>query len=129
MLQTLHAKGFETDLQSVDRDKRAYLAWQKGFQEHNIRLYRQAQLLKEAAQLIETESKIDHPPEGTKDTTDAAAAAYFSAIYSKEVRLLAIPQANVAVTGISPMANARPGDPFCLFSWYKGRTPHGHTIK
>jgi hypothetical protein len=58
MLQSLQAKGFNTDLQSVDRDKRAYLAWQGGFQEHCIRLYRQAQLLKEAAELIEVGDKI-----------------------------------------------------------------------
>lgn len=73
LLQTLHAKGFNTELQSVDRDKRAYHAWQGGFQEGCIRLYPQVQLLKEAAELVELEAKIDHRPNGTKDTTDAAA--------------------------------------------------------
>ena len=70
LLQTLHAKGFNTELQSVDRDKRAYHAWQGGFQEGCIRLYPQVQLLKEAAELVELEAKIDHRPNGTKDTTN-----------------------------------------------------------
>ena len=116
MLQTLQAKGFQTGLQSVDRDKRAYLAWQGGFQEHCIRLYRQAQLWKEAAELIETDSKIDHPPGGTKDTTDAAAGAYLSAILSDEIRSLATPPGPPVVNGISPHANASPEDPFGFFN-------------
>ena len=124
MLQTLHAKGFKTDLQSVERDKRAYLAWQGGFQERCIRLYPQPQLLKEAAELIELESKIEHPPNGgTKDTTDAAAAAYLSAISSDEIRSLTMPQTPPVLVGISLMANAAPQDPFGFFSRIKPRQP------
>lgn len=124
MLQTLQAKGFPTRLQSVDRDKRAYLAWQGGFQDHCIRLYPQAQLLKEAAALIELDSKIDHPlGGGTKDTTDAAAAAFLSAISSDEIRSLAIPPGAPAVFGIWPMANASAQDPFGFFNRIKPRPP------
>jgi hypothetical protein len=116
MLQTLYAKGIKTARQSVDRDKRAYLAWQGGFQEGGIRLYPQAQLLKEAAALIETEEKIERPPDGTKDTTDAAAGAYLNAITSEEVTTLTVSQAAAAVVGISPHANASPEDPFGFFN-------------
>ena len=115
MLQSLHAKGFLTDLQSVDRDKRAYLAWQAGFQEHNIRLYLQTQLLTEAGELIDTGSKIDHPPGGTKDTTDAAAGAYLNTITSEETLSLSVPQTPSFVGGISPHANCAPEDPFGFF--------------
>lgn len=121
MLQTLYAKGIKTARQSVDRDKRAYLAWQGGFQEGGIRLYPQAQLLKEAAALIETEEKIERPPDGTKDTTDAAAGAYLNAIASEEVRTLTVPQAPPAVVGISLHANASPEDPFGFYIKLKRR--------
>ncbi len=123
MLQTLHSRGFDTDLQSVDRDKRAYLAWLGAFQEHCIRLYRQAQLLKEAAELIETEWKIVHPPDGTKDTTDAAAGAYFNAITSDEVESLGGPQGPSALVGISYVGNASPQDPFGFFAKIPARKP------
>ncbi len=119
MLQTLEARGIRTGNLSVDRDKRAYLAWQGGFQERAIRLYRQSQLLKEAAELIETETKIDHPPNGgTKDTTDAASGAYLNAISSEEVRNLAAPRPSVIV-GLSRFANASPEDPFGLYTRLK----------
>jgi hypothetical protein len=116
MLQTLYAKGIKTARQSVDRDKRAYLAWQGGFQGGLIRLYPQAQLLQEAAELIETEEKIERPPNGTKDTTDAAAGAYLNAITSEEVTTLNVPQAPSVVVGISPHANASPDDPFGMYT-------------
>jgi hypothetical protein len=120
MLQTLYAKGFKTGEQSVDRDKRAYLAWKGGFQEGCIRLYPQAQMLKEASELLEQETKIDHPQNGgSKDTTDAAAGAFLSAISSDEVRTLCTPQAPPVVVGISPHANASPEDPFGFFIRYK----------
>jgi hypothetical protein len=127
MLQTLHAKGFKTELQSVDRDKRAYLAWQGGFQEGCIRLYRQAQLLKEAAELIELEAKVDHSPNGTKDTTDAAAGAFLSAISSDEVQTLCTSQAPPVFVGISPHANASPDDPFGFYIRLK-RQPKTHFL-
>src|ERR1035437_9217369 len=92
-----------------------------------VRLYQQAQLLKEAAVLIETEEKIERPPDGTKDTTDAAAGAYLNAIASEEVRTLTVPQAPPAVVGISLHANASPEDPFCFFIRLK-RHPREHFI-
>jgi hypothetical protein len=115
MLQTLQAKGIKTANLSVDRDKRAYLAWQGGFQEHSIRLYRQPQLLREAAELIELEKKIDHSPNGTKDTSDAAAGAFLNAISSDEVYNLTVSHAPPAILGVSPFANASPDDPFGFF--------------
>jgi len=107
--------------ESVDREKRAYLAWQGGFQENCIRLYWQTQLLQEAAELIELDTKIVHQPNGTKDTTDAAAGAYLNAISSEEVRNLTIPLEPPAVVGISPSSNASPDDPFGLFVGLKPR--------
>lgn len=83
-LQTLEARGFEVDKLSIDRDKSVYTAWRTGFEEHRIRLHRNEQMIREAEQLLEMDKKYDHPPEGSKDTTDAAAGAYFNAVNSDE---------------------------------------------
>ena len=83
-LQTLESRGYEVDKLPIDRDKSVYTAWRAGFEEHRIRLYRNEQMIREAEQLLEMDKKYDHPPDGSKDTTDAAAGAYFNAINSDE---------------------------------------------
>lgn len=83
-LQSLEARGFEVDKLSIDRDKSVYVTWRTGFEEHRIRLYRNEQMLREAVELLEMDKKYDHPPDGSKDTTDAAAGAYFNAVNSDE---------------------------------------------
>jgi hypothetical protein len=114
--QTLYAEGIATECRSVDRDKKAYLAWRAGFQENCVRLYRQQQLLKEAGTLIETDTKVDHPPNGTKDTTDAAAGAFLNAISSDEIKTLAVPEGPSAVVGISGLVQDAIEDPFGFLS-------------
>jgi len=68
------------------------------------------------AELIELDTKIDHPPNGTKDTSDAAAGAYLNAISSEEVHNLTVPNAPPVILGLSPFANASPEDPFGFFT-------------
>ena len=98
MLQALDAKGFETDKLSIDRDKAVYHAWRSGFEEHRIRLSRNAQMIREAEALLEMDKKYDHPPDGSKDTTDGAAGAYYNAITSEETKVLMSINAPVATT-------------------------------
>jgi len=83
-LQELEAKQFKVDKLSVDRDKSVYTAWRAGFEEHRIRLPRNEQMIREAENLLEMDKKFDHPPDGSKDTTDAAAGAFFNAVNSDE---------------------------------------------
>jgi hypothetical protein len=83
-LQELEARQFEVDKLSIDRDKSVYTAWRAGFEEHRIRLHRNEQMIREAENLLEMDKKFDHPPDGSKDTTDAAAGAYFNAVNSEE---------------------------------------------
>lgn len=128
MLQTLYAKGIRTGRQSVDRDKRAYLAWKVGFQENCIRLYRQHQLLKEAAGLIELDTRIDHQPNGTKDTTDAAAGAFLNAISSDEIKTLTVPEGPSVVVGISGYSNNSSDDPFGFLSRLPPRRTQVFTV-
>lgn len=83
-LQQLEAGGFKVGKLSIDRDKAAYVAWRTGFEDHRIRLYRSEEMLEEAEKLMESDKKFDHPDNGSKDTTDACAGAYFNAVNSEE---------------------------------------------
>lgn len=83
-LQMMEARGFKVDKLSIDRDKTVYTTWRSGFEEHRIRLYRNEQMIRESEQLLEMDKKYDHTPDGSKDTTDAAAGAYFNAVNSDE---------------------------------------------
>lgn len=67
-LQMMEARGFKTDLLSLDRKKTVYYSWRSGFEELRVRMYRQHQLMREAENLVDGEDKVDHPPEGSKDT-------------------------------------------------------------
>lgn len=83
-LQMLEARNFKVDKLSIDRDKSVYNAWKSGFEERRIRLHRNDQMFREAENLVELEKKFDHPPDGSKDTTDGAAGAYYNAVNSDE---------------------------------------------
>lgn len=85
-LQMLQSRNIPADLLSIDRDKKVYTAWRQAFQELRLRPYRQDMMIHEAENLVdlESEKKIDHPKNGSKDTSDAAAGAYFQAIESDE---------------------------------------------
>ena len=109
LLQNLEAAGITTKNLSVDRDKGSYLALRDAVQEHTLRLYQQDKLLTEAAQLIELERKVDHPPGGSKDVADAVAGAHFNAIMSEQGRQL-LSSVPSAVVGVHPMNSAQAGD-------------------
>lgn len=98
-LQELEARQFTVDKLSVDRDKSVYTAWRAGFEEHRIRLPRNEQMLREAENLLEMDKKFDHPPDGSKDTTDAAAGAFFNAVNSDEKLSMASHNAPSVYTG------------------------------
>jgi hypothetical protein len=117
LLQTLAAQGFTTDTLSVDRDKSPCLALRSGFEAGRIRLCRQMEFMREAAQLLELERTIDHTSEGSKDTTDAVAGAYANAIRSEETKALSTGNQQPVVKGIRlPRGNATPDDPFGFFT-------------
>lgn len=98
MLQNLESKNFEVDKLSLDRDKSVYHTWRMGFEERRIRLSRNAQMLREAEQLLEGDKKYDHPPDGSKDTSDSAAGSYFNAVNSEETKILTSVNAPTLVT-------------------------------
>jgi len=83
-LQMLESRDFKVALLSVDRDKKVYHSWRQAFEELRLRPYRQDQMIQEAERLVDGDKKIDHPKDGSKDTSDAAAGCYFNAISSDE---------------------------------------------
>jgi hypothetical protein len=87
-LQMLEAKGIAVGRLSIDKDKTAYRQWRAAFEEHRIRLALHQRMYREAAQLIETDKRYDHPAHGSKDVTDAAAGAYLNAVNSEEAKNL-----------------------------------------
>jgi hypothetical protein len=56
-------------------------------------------MIREAENLLEMDKKFDHPPDGSKDTTDAAAGAYFNAVNSDEKLSLVSHNAPSVYTG------------------------------
>lgn len=122
-LQMLEARGFEVDKLSIDRDKSVYTAWRMGFEEHRIRLYRQAQLLREVENLMEGDKKFDHPPNGgSKDTTDAAAGAFYNAITSDEKIMLSSHNSAIVSTGRNMVEMEAPPPPVAINLPAKGYT-------
>jgi hypothetical protein len=121
-LQMLEARGFDVDKLSIDRDKTVYTTWRSGFEEHRIRLMRNEQMLREAEQLLEMDKKYDHPPDGSKDTTDAASGAYFNAVNSDEKVMMSSHNAPSVYSGQSIDAEQRPGPPIEIPIPQKGYT-------
>jgi hypothetical protein len=124
LLQTLQGQGLETGHLSVDRDKSVYEAWRNGIEGHQIRLYMQDLLLKEAEFLQELERKFDHPVGGSKDLADAAAGAYFNAITSAEkTTLLAQNVPAVFGVGLVSVGHGAELTDFGIFEDYMRRNP------
>ena len=101
LLQTLQGPGLMVGHLSVDANKSAYEAWRNAIEGHQIRLYPESTLLREAEFLEELERKFDHPTGGSKDLTDSAAGAYFNAISSDEKTTLTV-QNLPGIYGIGP---------------------------
>lgn len=81
-LQMMETRGFTVGKLSVDRSKAPYYALRSGVEELRIRWHQQPQLFRELENLIDGTDKVDHPDNGSKDTSDAVAGAYFNAINS-----------------------------------------------
>lgn len=79
-LETLETAGFKVGHVSLDRTSTPYHEWRRGFSEHRIRLFRQQQMISEAENLLDFGAKVEKPIDGSKDTTDSAAGAYWNAI-------------------------------------------------
>jgi hypothetical protein len=80
-VQDLMKVGLNTDRQSVDRNSDAYDYLRDLLMEERIHMYKYDPFVSEAGQLQRIikgrKSKIDHPPDKSKDVSDAVAGAVF----------------------------------------------------
>jgi alpha-galactosidase/6-phospho-beta-glucosidase family protein len=77
-MQLLSKAGFKVDDISVDRTDLPYLSWREAAVQKRINMYYYEPLYNEAKQLIVYSSikKVDHPPNGSKDVTDAGCGVH-----------------------------------------------------
>lgn len=87
-IQQLQQEGYNAEAQSVDRTCNAYLALCDLFYEKRINLYSYPKFEQEFFNLIHfrNKGKIDHPSDGSKDTSDAVAGAIYNAINAESVQ-------------------------------------------
>lgn len=82
-IQTLERYGIESEVLSVDRDMEAYNAMKEAAIEDRLILYDYRPFVEEVARLEKVEGanrgkgKVDHPPKGSKDVTDAVAGVCY----------------------------------------------------
>jgi len=79
LLQDIHNAGIKSEVLSVDRDNNPYLNLKRAIYEKRIVLPNVQRLKDELLNLIETGKKIDHPPGGSKDGSDAVAGSTWMA--------------------------------------------------
>jgi len=73
-IQILNDRGIEAKIQSVDRDIRAYETFKEALHQHRFDCYLYKPLHNEYKRLeLVKGKKVDHPPGGSKDVTDAVA--------------------------------------------------------
>jgi hypothetical protein len=105
-LQMLESRGIPVDNLSLDRDNKVYTAWRQASEELRLRMYRQDMMMHETENLlyVDGNKKVDHPKDGSKDTSDSAAGAYFNAITSDEKLTVAVDN-NPSIVGNQSLAD------------------------
>ncbi len=86
-MQIMYQQGFMTGYQSMDIDTYAYDVTKQAFSDDRIRAPAHPKAQKEMITLeIDTKkNKIDHPPNGSKDVSDAMAGVVFGLTMRREV--------------------------------------------
>lgn len=80
-IQILKEKGFRCEVLSVDKDTAAYDTLQEKIHTKKFKFYRYGPFLEEIRILEFIEGKkVDHPPTGSKDVTDAVAGATYMCV-------------------------------------------------
>jgi hypothetical protein len=78
--QTMRKEGFHCETLSVDRDLAPHDTLQELINTDQLSFYKHPLLFREARQLqLRKGTKVDHPPNGSKDMVDAGAGAVFRA--------------------------------------------------
>jgi hypothetical protein len=93
--QLLKRAGFNSEILSVDKDDKAYIALRSAMYEERFRYYHYPIYEAEVCDLEHDRraGKVDHPYEGSKDVSDCAAGV----VYSSQIHHVAAPQPEKAV--------------------------------
>jgi len=88
-VQDLHKAGIKSEVQSIDRKTDPYDCLRDLLMEERLHVYRYEPFIEEIGQLQRTlrgnRVKIDHPPEGSKDVSDAVAGAVYACMRDKNI--------------------------------------------
>ncbi len=113
-LQMMESRGFTVAKLSLDRDKTQYHSWRMAVEELRLRPYRHRHMMNEAENLMDGAKKVDHPKDGSKDTTDAAAGAYYNAITSEEKDTINVDNAPTIHTNTALDAHVKEPPPIAI---------------
>jgi hypothetical protein len=88
-VQLLRQKGFRSDLVSVDTDFVPYEVTKTAFYDGRLRLQEHEKALQELVRLERDPrtGKVDHPPAGSKDCSDAIVGVAYGLTYRREIWL------------------------------------------
>jgi len=85
-IQLLEQKGFECSVFSVDASTSGYDTMKEQIYEGKLKCYRYEPFLEEMRRLeLINGTKVDHPPHGSKDVSDAVAGAVYHAVLNINV--------------------------------------------
>ncbi len=105
-IQQLNKRGIKADILSVDREMGPYESLKEAIYAKRLDYYPHPWLLDELPKLnLVNGKKVDHPPKGTKDVSDACAGVVFSLISNTPKSYMQKPRAllgNVRMTSKAP---------------------------
>jgi len=78
-LQILKTEGFNTDELSVDKDVSPYIYLRNCMADKRLKMYNYEPVITELVRLEKKADKVDHPPNGSKDVSDALCGAVWNA--------------------------------------------------
>lgn len=86
-MQIMHQQGFTTGYQSMDIDTYAYDVSKQAFYDDRVRAPAHPKAMREmiTLEIDPKKNKIDHPPNGSKDVSDAMAGVIFGLTMRREV--------------------------------------------
>lgn len=86
-IQQLKKRKIESDVLSVDKDTTAYEALKEAIYEDRLDYYYYEPFITECKRLeLVNGNKVDHPPKGSKDTSDAVAGVVFNLMENKKAQ-------------------------------------------
>lgn len=105
-IQQLNSKGIKAEIVSIDRTTKAYEAFKEAVYEERISYYHHPTLIKEAQSLdLVNGDKVDHPPGGSKDVSDAVAGVVLRLATTSPRLLRKAPKSMVGLRRISSRMN------------------------